>query len=59
MYSFIVIGYFLLVDLDRMVIKRVVLSGYFFKIFIKMVVVRYMFFSRGRCEGWDLIVFVG
>lgn len=45
----------MLVDLDRMVIKRVVLSGYFFKIFIKMVVVCYMFFNREDVLWFKLV----
>ncbi|TKC47295.1 hypothetical protein EI555_006482 [Monodon monoceros] len=47
MHSLIATGYLLSVDPDRMVIKRVVLSGHPFKIFTKMAVVRYMFFNRG------------
>ncbi|XP_057173731.1 pre-rRNA-processing protein TSR1 homolog isoform X5 [Ursus arctos] len=46
MHSLIATGYLLSVDPDRMVIKRVVLSGHPFKIFTKMAVVRYMFFNR-------------
>uniref|UniRef100_A0A8C0RA86 Pre-rRNA-processing protein TSR1 homolog n=1 Tax=Canis lupus familiaris TaxID=9615 RepID=A0A8C0RA86_CANLF len=46
MHSLIATGYLLSVDPDRMVIKRVVLSGHPFKIFTKMAVLHYMFFSR-------------
>ncbi|XP_057570308.1 pre-rRNA-processing protein TSR1 homolog isoform X1 [Hippopotamus amphibius kiboko] len=46
MHSLIATGHLLSVDPDRMVIKRVVLSGHPFKIFTKMAVVRYMFFNR-------------
>lgn len=58
MHSLIATGHLLSVDPDRMVIKRVVLSGHPFKIFTKMAVVRYMFFNRGGCEGWGQIAFV-
>lgn len=46
MHSLIATGHLLSVDPDRMIIKRVVLSGHPFKIFTKMAVVRYMFFNR-------------
>lgn len=46
MHSLIATGHLFSVDPDRMVIKRVVLSGHPFKIFTKMAVVRYMFFNR-------------
>ncbi|XP_019505952.1 PREDICTED: pre-rRNA-processing protein TSR1 homolog isoform X2 [Hipposideros armiger] len=46
MHSLIATGHLLSVNPDRMVIKRVVLSGHPFKIFTKMAVVRYMFFNR-------------
>ncbi|XP_011911912.1 PREDICTED: pre-rRNA-processing protein TSR1 homolog isoform X3 [Cercocebus atys] len=46
MHSLIATGHLMSVDPDRMVIKRVVLSGHPCKIFTKMAVVRYMFFNR-------------
>ncbi|XP_040856643.1 pre-rRNA-processing protein TSR1 homolog [Ochotona curzoniae] len=46
MHNLIATGHLMSVDPDRMVIKRVVLSGHPFKIFTKSAVVRYMFFNR-------------
>lgn len=46
-YMFVVIGLFYKVDFDRIVVKKIVLSGYFFKINKWLVVLCYMFFNRG------------
>lgn len=40
-------GTLLAVDPNRLVIKRVVLSGHPYKINKKMAVIRYMFYNRG------------
>lgn len=46
MHNLIATGHLMPVDPDRMVIKRVVLSGHPFKVFTKSTVVHYMFFDR-------------
>ena len=46
-HDLIAAGSLLSVDPDRLVIKRIVLSGHPFKINKKAAVIRYMFYNRG------------
>jgi len=45
-------GSLLSVSPDRVVCKRVVLSGHLYKIHRRSAVIRYMFFNRGKSQWW-------
>lgn len=48
-HSFLASGSLYKVDPDRIIAKKIVLSGFPYKINKRSAVIRYMFFNRGKC----------